>query len=259
LVLPDGRRVHAAKRGNRLVIRKYVLALSLIALPLGTVVASGAAANASVRPHASVTFTGSISCALSGTIKAKPALTNTASTSTIAITLGGTLSKCTGKTTQGGLTIASGTVKSTATLPKGTTCTGLLTDTPNPAGTITWKATKKGGEITATAFKLSKGTVSSTSHPDRLVRRHRWDHRRHQAEHRHAPHRVRRQRCELSHLDDWQQGQLTQTPCFTELAGLRLRQFRVCAQDRAVAAGPPWPRPAPQPAGGARDGKVGLS
>lgn len=162
-MLPDGRRVHAAKRGNRPVIRKYVLALSLIALPLGTVVASGAAASASVRPHASVTFTGSISCALSGTIKAKPALTNTASTSTIAITLGGTLSKCTGKTTQGGLTIASGTVKSTATLPKGTTCTGLLTDTPNPAGTITWKATKKGGKITATDFTLSAGSVTSTS------------------------------------------------------------------------------------------------
>jgi len=161
-VLPDGRRVHAVRRGNRLVIRKYLLALCLIALPLGTVVATGTAANASVRPHSSVTFTGSISCALSGSIKAKPPLTNTASTSTIAISLNGKLSKCTGNTTQGGLTIASGAVKSTATLPKGTTCTGLLTDTPNPAGTIKWKATTK-GSITATAFSLSDGSVTSTS------------------------------------------------------------------------------------------------
>ncbi|MFZ0173294.1 MAG: hypothetical protein WAL04_16560, partial [Acidimicrobiales bacterium] len=59
------------------MIRKTVLALSLLVMALGTVVVSSAAANASVGPRktTAVTFTGKITCKIvskGSTITVKP-------------------------------------------------------------------------------------------------------------------------------------------------------------------------------------------
>jgi hypothetical protein len=146
------------------VIRKYVFALSALALPLGAVAIGSSTASATVRPHSSVTFTGSVSCALTGAIKAVPAITGTPSTGTIAVSLTGSLTKCTGAITQGGLTISKGIVKSSVTLPAGTSCTTLVSSPPNPTGSITWKPTiVTTTKITPTKFKTSGGSVTSTS------------------------------------------------------------------------------------------------
>jgi hypothetical protein len=146
------------------VLRKYVLALSIAALPVAAVAASTTAANASVRPHKAITFTGSVNCALAGAIKATPAITNTASKGTIAIKLSGKLTKCTGSIKQGGLTISKGTVSSTATLPAGTTCSSLLSSLPKPIGKISWTPTVTGGNtIKPTAFALSSPKLASES------------------------------------------------------------------------------------------------
>lgn len=137
------------------MIRKYVLAVLLLALPIGTVVASGSAANAAPRPHKAVTFTGTVSCSLTGKITATPALTFTAQTITIKLT--GTAKKCKGNTSQGGVTLTTGAI-SGKVVAQNTSCTSLLTGVPNPKGTIKWKGT--GGTVTPTKFTLSNGAAS---------------------------------------------------------------------------------------------------
>jgi hypothetical protein len=138
------------------VIRKYVLALSLLALPLGFVAATGSAANAAVRPHSTVTFTGKISCSITGKITAKPGLELT-TPQTVTLTLSATGTKCTGSTSQGGATIVSG--KAVGSVKGSYSCESLLSSVPSPAGNITWKTT--GNKATPTAFKLSGGKFNS--------------------------------------------------------------------------------------------------
>jgi hypothetical protein len=145
------------------VIRKCALALSALALsalvlPLGAVATGTSSASGSVKPHTIVTFTGSITCAAVGTIKLNPPLTSTASKGAIAQTLTGSLSKCTGKVTQHGLTIAKGTVSSLTMLPKGTACGSLMVSTPKPTGTVRWTATTRAGTITPTRFTTTSGS-----------------------------------------------------------------------------------------------------
>jgi hypothetical protein len=153
-VLPDGRRVHA-EEGGSLVIRKSILALSLLALPIATVVAAGTTANAAVRPHKAVTFTGKVSCSVTGSISASPPLTFTAHTTTISIA--GKATKCTGSTKQGGVTLKSGAI-SGKVVAKNTSCTSLESGVPSPKGTIKWTGT--GGTVAPTAFTLSDGAAT---------------------------------------------------------------------------------------------------
>jgi hypothetical protein len=135
------------------VIRKYLLATCLLALPLGTLVASGAAAGASTRTTAPVTFTGSVTCSISGAITAKPPLTlDTPQTTTIS--LKGTATKCRGKITQGGVKLVSGKISGQIDV-QNEDCFALTSGVPNPVGTITWRG--KGGRVTPTSFTLSNG------------------------------------------------------------------------------------------------------
>jgi hypothetical protein len=138
------------------VIRRYVLALSLLALPVVAVVASTASANASVRPHAGVKFTGSVSCSITGSIKASPPLLLT-TPQTTTITLTASAKKCTGNTTQGGVTLKTGAISGKVTA-KNVDCESLLNGVPNPTGKISWKGT--GGTIQPTTFVLSNGSAS---------------------------------------------------------------------------------------------------
>jgi hypothetical protein len=138
------------------VIRRYVLVLSLLTLPIATVVASGATANASVRPHKAVTFTGKVTCSITGSITATPPLLlTTPQTTTIKLTA--SAKKCTGSTTQGGVTLTSGAVSGKVTADN-VDCESLLSGVPNPAGKITWKGT--GGTVAPTTFVLSNGSAS---------------------------------------------------------------------------------------------------
>jgi hypothetical protein len=141
------------------VIRKYVLALSLLALPIGTVVATGSAANAAVRPLTAVTFTGSVTCSITGSITATPPLLlSTPQTTTIALTA--TATKCKGAKgvlKQDGVSLKSGKIAGKVVAQK-EDCESLVSGVPNPVGTIKWKG--KGGTITPTKFTLSDGSAT---------------------------------------------------------------------------------------------------
>jgi len=147
------------------VIRKYVLALALLALPIGTVVAAGATANASVRPHTAVTFTGSVKCKITGSITATPPLL-LATPQTTTIKLTASAKTCTGNTTQGGVTLTTGAI-SGKVVAKNLDCESLLSGVPNPKGTIKWKGT--GGTISPTNFTLSKGAASFGSSTTKIT------------------------------------------------------------------------------------------
>jgi hypothetical protein len=143
------------------VIRKYVLALSILSLPLGLVAFGTTTANASVRPHTTVTMTGSISCKIVGKITATPGLKLT-TPQTVKIVLSVTASGCTGNTSQGGATVKSGKVSGTIT--GSYSCESLLSSVPNPSGTIKWTSSTT-TKIAPTDFALSNGTIVSTAPP----------------------------------------------------------------------------------------------
>jgi hypothetical protein len=154
-VLPEGRRVHAEK-GDPSVIRKLALALSLLALPLGMIVASGSAANAAIAHKTPVTFTGSVSCDITGSISASPPLLlDTPKTTTI--TLKATAATCTGDTTQSGVTLTKGAVSGKVKAKK-LDCEALLSGVPSPKGTIKWSG--KGGTIAPSDVTLSNGSAA---------------------------------------------------------------------------------------------------
>lgn len=140
------------------MIRKYVLALSLLALPIATIVASDSTANASARPHAAVTFKGSVTCSITGSITASPPLLLSTPQKTT-ITLTATATKCKGAKgvlKQDGVTLKSGKASGKVVAPK-EDCESLVGGVPNPVGTITWAGT--GGTIAPTKFTLSDGSA----------------------------------------------------------------------------------------------------
>jgi len=143
------------------VIRKYVLAFSILALPLGLVAFSTNAANASVRPHTTVTMTGSVSCKITGKITATPGLLLTTARS-VKIALSVTASGCTGHTSQGGATVKS--CKVSGTISGSYSCESLLSSVPNPSGTIAWTSSTT-TKIAPTNFKLSGGKITSEKPP----------------------------------------------------------------------------------------------
>jgi hypothetical protein len=136
------------------VIRKFTLAGALLAVSAGTLAAVSTSAGAAVRPHSTVTFTGSITCKLKGTFTANPPLT-LSTPQTTKITLKTTDSGCTGNTSQGGSTIKKGT--STGSVTGSYDCESLLSSLPNPAGSTKWKT--KGKKAAATDFTLSDGAI----------------------------------------------------------------------------------------------------
>jgi len=138
------------------------------ALVLSVVVLAGTTAGASVqrwsaaRHHKAkpVTFTGTITCALSATMTAKPPVMLVTPQETT-LTLKGTLSKCTGTTKKGKVSIKGGTISSTS---KGSVSCGTIASTssvPGATGTVSWRA--KGGTVKATTFSFSGGSASVAS------------------------------------------------------------------------------------------------
>jgi hypothetical protein len=139
------------------VFRKYVLALTLLALPLATLVGT-TAASASQAHTTTVTFTGKIDCkiASTSTITSKPGLKLT-TPAKVTFTLSATTTKCSGHTTQSGDKIISGKVS--ASITGKYDCLSLLGTLPTLKGSIIWKTSGKAA--TKTSLTLSAGKVDS--------------------------------------------------------------------------------------------------
>ncbi len=147
------------------MIRKSILALSLLVMTLGTVAVSAGAANASVGPHKTtppVTFTGKITCAIAktSTITFKPGLPFGPKTAKVTITVNASLTNCKGKTSQGGATIVSGTATGKTTVSA--SCESLVTSVPSPKGTIVWTTKAKGKTAADSTTTLSKGKLTAS-------------------------------------------------------------------------------------------------
>jgi len=136
------------------VIRKTVLALSLLVIALGTVAVSSSVAGASV--HGTVTFTGSISCkvATSSEVTSRPGL-ETTTPRKVKFTVSATLVGCKGKTSKGGAKIVSGALTGKAT--GSYDCEDLLSPPPLK-GKIVW--TTIGKAAAGTAITFSSGALS---------------------------------------------------------------------------------------------------
>ena len=137
------------------MFRKIGIATGAVTLSVGAVALTATGASAAPKP---VTFKGSISCALAGTVTATPPVTNTAQT--VKFTIKGTVSGCKGKTSQGGAKITGGTISGSAKTTN-ETCSAVVGSPPEFAGSVAWKTT--GGTATPTAYKLSGGSATSTS------------------------------------------------------------------------------------------------
>ncbi len=136
------------------MIRRVLLGAGALALVAGTSlgVASGAA-SAGTPP---TTFTGSITCAVTGVIHFKPALRNSggaASTVTVKAALRG----CTGDNVQSGITLKKGSLSVTSAPATAANVCGLIMEgSPLPAlsGQIKWTA--HGGAIAPTAVSVAQ-------------------------------------------------------------------------------------------------------
>lgn len=138
------------------MLRQLVVALSALTLPLGAVVLNSATAAATVRPHKTITFTGSVSCKITGGhITMTPPLALVTAKSTV-VKIAGKATGCTGSTSQGGATIVSGKISGSVTAT--TDCADLASGVPNPVGSITWTTT--GNLAKPTKFSLSKGKAA---------------------------------------------------------------------------------------------------
>ncbi len=136
------------------MLRKTVLALTVGCLPLATVAATSAA-SAAARPDSTITFTGKISCSITGVIHSTPGL-KWSEAQTVKFTLSASLTKCTGHTSQGGATITRGSAHGAVT--GSYSCQSLLSSFPKPSGKITWTTT--GNKATPTGFKVTSGSAS---------------------------------------------------------------------------------------------------
>jgi|GEM_PF-5377904 len=130
---------------------------------VGLVTAAGSASAATAQRHSAKasTFTGKISCALTGTVTASPALTLSTSQTTT-LTYKATLSKCTGSTKKGSVSITGASLSGTS--KASVDCTTLAASgLPALSGSVTYKA--KGGSVAATKFSFNGGTMDITSSP----------------------------------------------------------------------------------------------
>jgi len=107
-----------------------------------------------------MTFTGSITCTFTGTLKFKPALINTDTPSTTTVTLKGKLRTCSYTQSQSTVVITKGSIKATATAPSNNCATDVGPDSrPLPAmdATVKWKAT--GGKASPSSIDYSGVSV----------------------------------------------------------------------------------------------------
>jgi hypothetical protein len=140
---------------KRSMVRRIALAGAALAVPslLVGVLSAGAATTATTK----VTFTGTITCKVKGSLTASPPITLSSASHTLK--LHATLSGCKGSTKEKGVTITGGTLNATATATA--SCTSLSGGAP--AGTITWKAKTPGATATKQAFSSAAIGVNSSS------------------------------------------------------------------------------------------------
>jgi hypothetical protein len=142
-------------------MKKFFAGAALAALPLGLIVTLGAA---SAQAAAPVTFTGSISCSLVGTITFTPPLSNTQTSKPTTATFKGKNNHCKGthgtSLTQKGETLKSSTDSYSFTLPANTSgsCAPLATGTlPATTMAVTWIGTSP---ITGSKLTFKPGTFN---------------------------------------------------------------------------------------------------
>jgi hypothetical protein len=136
------------------MIRRVLLGAGALALVAGTSlgVASGAA-SAGTPP---TTFTGSITCAVTGVIHFKPALKNSGGSAST-VTAKATLKSCTGDNVQSGITLKKGSLSITsAPATAANTCGLIMEGSPLPAltGEIKWSG--HGGAIAPSAVSVAQ-------------------------------------------------------------------------------------------------------
>jgi hypothetical protein len=143
------------------MIRKFITSAALIALPIGFFATLGAGSAQAASP---VTFKGSISCGLTGTITFTPPLSNSQTTATTTAKFKGTNKPCKGingtKLTQGGETLKSSKDSFSFTFPASSSgsCSVLASGAVPPISlAITWVGTSP---ITATKVVFPAGTIS---------------------------------------------------------------------------------------------------
>ena len=126
----------------------------------GLVATAGGASAATVQSRTAkvVTFTGKISCAVSGTVTAQPPLSLSTKKATT-LTYRAVLTKCTGATKKGAVKIVKGSLSGTS--KASLDCEGLLTGLPALHGSVSY--TTKGGEAKATGFSFAGGKLALTS------------------------------------------------------------------------------------------------
>ncbi len=122
---------------------------------VGLALAFAGSAVVAPRGTHSVTFKGSATCSISGSITATPPLTTNRAAHTLS--LHASLSHCTGNTSENGVTITGGvlTAKGMAT----GSCTSLTAGTQS--GTVSWTAGGAGAALTKQSF--SNASVSASS------------------------------------------------------------------------------------------------
>jgi hypothetical protein len=104
-----------------------------------------------------VTFTGSITCAVTGSLAATPPITLSSVSHVVA--LHATLKSCTGNTSEKGVTITSGTLSASATATL--SCTSITGGIGSPKGSIVWHANLPGATSTKQGFSNAAGSVTN--------------------------------------------------------------------------------------------------
>ncbi len=137
---------------NMKLIRRIVLAGTAAAVPLAVfgAVSAGAATPTKVK------FTGSITCAVTGSLTASPPITLSSASHTLTLTA--TLKTCKGSTSKSGVTITGGHLKATATA----TASCLALSGGAPSGTVTWTANSPGAASTKQSFSTASISVSNS-------------------------------------------------------------------------------------------------
>jgi hypothetical protein len=146
------------------MIRKFLTGAAIIALPFGFFATVGAGSAQAASP---VTFKGSISCSLTGTITFKPPLATANTTKATTATFKGKNNHCKGvdgtKLTQGGETLKSSKDAFSFTIPASSngSCSSLATGTvPAVTTTVKWIGTSP---ITSSKIAFPAGTLSATN------------------------------------------------------------------------------------------------
>jgi hypothetical protein len=143
------------------MVRKFLTGAAIMALPLGFFATLGMGSAQAASP---VTFKGSISCGLTGTITFKPPLSNSNTTKPTTATFKGKNNHCKGikgtSLTQGGETLKSSKDSFSFSIPanSGGSCSSLASGTVPPVTTtVKWIGTSP---ITSTKIKFPAGTIN---------------------------------------------------------------------------------------------------